>query len=168
MRLNPEKSFFGVTTGKFLGFMITQRGIEANPDKCEAILSMRSLSSLKEVQRLNWKLTTFSRFLSKLVEKAKLLYKLLKGPHNFKWSNRCQEMFHNLERDIVALPILASPPHHSTLYLYLVVSSSALSSILIYEEGKKQHPRYFTNRTLQSVEERYQVIEKLVCSALYS
>nr|KYP53330.1 Retrovirus-related Pol polyprotein from transposon opus [Cajanus cajan] len=52
MRLNPEKCVFGVSGGKFLGFMLSNRGIEANPDKCQAILDMKSLSSLKEVQKL--------------------------------------------------------------------------------------------------------------------
>ena len=49
LRLNPEKCVFGVGEGKFLGFMITQRGIEANPDKCEAILGMRRPTCSKEV-----------------------------------------------------------------------------------------------------------------------
>jgi len=63
MHLNLEKCFFGVKVGKFLGFMIMQRGIEANHDKCEAVLSTRSPQCLKEVQRLNEKVVTLSRFL---------------------------------------------------------------------------------------------------------
>jgi len=50
LRLNPEKCVFGVDRGKFLGFMLTQRSIEANLEKCNAILEMRSPSSVKEVQ----------------------------------------------------------------------------------------------------------------------
>nr|KYP33643.1 Retrovirus-related Pol polyprotein from transposon opus [Cajanus cajan] len=52
MRLNPEKCVFGVQGGKFLGFMITSRGIEANPEKCKAIIQMQSPQTVKEVQRL--------------------------------------------------------------------------------------------------------------------
>ena len=52
MKLNPEKCVFGVEGGKFLGFMLTQRGIEANPDKCRAIIDMQDPKSVKEVQRL--------------------------------------------------------------------------------------------------------------------
>jgi len=52
MRLNPAKCIFGVKGGKFLGFMLTHRGIEVNPDKCVGILSMRSPKNLKEVQHL--------------------------------------------------------------------------------------------------------------------
>ena len=52
LKLNPEKCIFGVEAGKFLGFLLTERGIEANPDKCAAILAMRSPATMKEVQQL--------------------------------------------------------------------------------------------------------------------
>jgi len=121
--LNREKCFFEVVADKFLGFMVFQKGIEANPDKCEVILSMRSLNSLREVQRLKEKLAALPRFIFKLTEKAKLLYKLLKGAQTFEWNNICEEMFQRLKQDTVTLPILASHPPQSTLYLYLAVSS---------------------------------------------
>jgi len=66
MRLNPEKCVFGVPIGKFLGFMLTARGIEANPDKCTAIAEMRSPKNLKEIQRLVGHLMSLARFLPKL------------------------------------------------------------------------------------------------------
>ena len=50
MKPNPEKCTFGVEGGKFLGFMFTHGGIEANPDKCQTILNMRSPNNVKEVQ----------------------------------------------------------------------------------------------------------------------
>nr|KYP48299.1 Retrovirus-related Pol polyprotein from transposon 17.6 [Cajanus cajan] len=58
MRLNSEKCVFGVSGGKFLGFMLSARGIEANPDKWQAIVGMRSPQNLKEVQRLARRLTS--------------------------------------------------------------------------------------------------------------
>ena len=60
MKLNPEKCTFGVEGGKFLGFMLTHRGIKANPNKCQAILDMRSPNSIKEVQQLLRHLTAGS------------------------------------------------------------------------------------------------------------
>ena len=70
MRLNPEKCAFGVEGGKFLGFMLTHRGIEANPDKCKAIVEMRSPSNLKEIQQLLGRLTTLSRFVPRRTNQA--------------------------------------------------------------------------------------------------
>nr|KYP76654.1 Transposon Ty3-G Gag-Pol polyprotein [Cajanus cajan] len=49
MRLNPEKCIFGIAGGKFLGYMLSARGIEANPEKCQVVIDMRSPQTLKEV-----------------------------------------------------------------------------------------------------------------------
>jgi len=64
LKLNPEKCVFGVEAGKFLGFMLTDRGIEANPDKCAAILAMKSPASVKEVHQLTGRMAALSRFVS--------------------------------------------------------------------------------------------------------
>src|SRR5438445_112129 len=79
MRLNPQKCVFGVTAGKFLGFMVTNRGIEANPDKIKAILDMEEPRTLHDIQKLNGKLAALSRFLAKGAERALPFLKLLKG-----------------------------------------------------------------------------------------
>ena len=60
MRLNPQKCAFVVEAEKFLGFMLTHLGIKANPDKCQAILEMKSLTSMKKVQRLTGRITSLS------------------------------------------------------------------------------------------------------------
>ena len=83
MCLNPEKGTFGVGSGKFSRFMITHRGIEANPDKCMMILKIHILTNVKEVQKLNGRLVSLSRFLSKLIEKAKPFYRLIKKIESF-------------------------------------------------------------------------------------
>jgi len=64
LKLNPEKCVFEVEAGKFLGFLLIERGIEANLEKCAAILAMRSLVSVKEVQQLTGRMTALSRFVS--------------------------------------------------------------------------------------------------------
>lgn len=64
IRLNPKKCTFGVTEGKFLGFYLTERGIEANPDKCRAVLEIEPPSSKERIMKLNGVLTVFGRFIS--------------------------------------------------------------------------------------------------------
>jgi len=83
MRLNPTKCVFIVEGGKFLGFMLTHRAIEANPDKCSTILNMQSPTTLKEVQSVVGKLTSLSRFLPKLAEKIRPIIKVLKKADRF-------------------------------------------------------------------------------------
>jgi len=82
LRLNPKKCVFGVDNEKFLGFMLIQRGIEANPDKCKAIIEIVAYN-LKEVQRLVGRLTTISRFLPKLATKPDPLSTSSKNPRSF-------------------------------------------------------------------------------------
>jgi len=98
IKLNPEKCTFGVDGGKFLGFMLTQRGIETNPEKCQAIIDMRSPTNVKEVQRLVGRLTTISRFLPKFADKTKPMIKLLKKSAKFVWDETCEQNFNTLKQ----------------------------------------------------------------------
>ena len=77
MKLNPTKCTFGVASGKFLGFMVTQRGIEANPEKIKAILGMKHPSNKKEVQQLTGRVAALSRFISKSAERCLPFFKVL-------------------------------------------------------------------------------------------
>jgi len=73
--------------------MITHRGIEANPDKCIVVQEMRSPTNIQEVQKLNGRLASLSRFLPKLAKKAKPFYKLLKKTKSFLWDETYEQAF---------------------------------------------------------------------------
>ena len=87
MKLNPSKCAFGVASGKFLGFMVSHRGIEANPEKIKAILDMKSPQSIKEVQSLTGRVATLNRFVSKVTDRCLSFFKVLKKA--FEWTNEC-------------------------------------------------------------------------------
>ena len=78
MKLNPSKCAFGVSLGKFLGFMVSQRGIEANPNKIQAILNMEPPKNIKEVQSLTDRVAALNRFVSKATNKCLPFFKILK------------------------------------------------------------------------------------------
>jgi hypothetical protein len=82
-KLNPEKCVFGVPARKLLGFIVSHRGIEANPEKIEAIIRMEPLRSQKKVQRLTRCMAVLSHFISRLSEKGMPFYKLLKKVYKF-------------------------------------------------------------------------------------
>jgi hypothetical protein len=90
-KLNPEKCVFGVPIGKLLGFIVSHRGIEANPEKIKAIMRMEALRSQKKVQRLTGCMAALSRFISRLGEKGMPFYKLLKNVDKFQWNTEAQE-----------------------------------------------------------------------------
>ena len=87
MKLNLEKCAFGVTAGKFLGFMVSQRGIEANPDKIRAIMEMTPSRNVKEVQSLKGKIATLNRFVSRATDKCLPFFRTLKK--SFEWTAEC-------------------------------------------------------------------------------
>ena len=78
MKLNPSKCAFGVSSGKFLDFMVSQRGIEANPEKVRAILEMSSLKTIKEVKSLTGRVAALNRFVLKATDKCLPFFKTLK------------------------------------------------------------------------------------------
>ena len=85
MKLNPSKCTFGVSLGKFLGFIVSQRGIEANPEKVRAILEMSSPKTIKEVQSLTGRVAALNRFVSKATDKCLPFFKTLKKA--FAWTD---------------------------------------------------------------------------------
>ena len=88
MKLNPSKCAFGVASGKFLGFMVSQRGIEANPDKIQAILSIEPLKNIKDIQSLTRRVAALNRFVSKATDKCAPFFRLLRKA--FEWMDECQ------------------------------------------------------------------------------
>ena len=160
MRLNPSKCAFGVSSGKFLGFMVSHRGIEANPDKIQAILNMEPPRNIKEVQSLTRRVAALNRFVSKATDKCLPFFKVLKKA--FEWTDECQKAFQDLKIYLTAAPLLSPAVLGEELYLYLAVTPHAVSSALIREEGKVQKPVYYTSRALRRAEGQYLLIEKLV------
>nr|KYP65232.1 Retrovirus-related Pol polyprotein from transposon 297 family [Cajanus cajan] len=161
MCLNPEKCVFGVQGGKFIGFMITSRGIEANPEKCKAIIQMQSPQTVKDVQRLAGRLVSLSHFIPRLAEKVGPIFTLLRKLKNFEWTNQCEKAFKNFKVFLTTLPVLQRPDYHVDLLLYLVMAEGAISAVIVQEHQKVQTPIYFISQVLQDTEKWYQMIEKL-------
>ena len=134
MKLNPSKCAFGVSSRKFLGFMVSQRGIEANLDKIQAILNMKPPKNIKEVQSLTRRVAALNRFVSKATDKCLPFFKVLRKA--FEWTDECQKAFQDLKNYITMAPLLSPSVLGEELYLYLAVSPHAVSLALIREEGK--------------------------------
>uniref|UniRef100_A0A2N9FX15 Uncharacterized protein n=1 Tax=Fagus sylvatica TaxID=28930 RepID=A0A2N9FX15_FAGSY len=159
MKLNPNKCVFGVSSGKFLGFMVSQRGIEANPDKIKAVLEMTPPRTTKEVQSLTGRVAALNRFVSRATDKCLPFFKTLRKA--FVWTDECQKSFEELKRYLTSPPLLSPSQQGEALSLYLAVSPTAVSSALIREDGGTQLPVYYTSKAFQGAEERYPAMEKL-------
>lgn len=135
MKLNPEKCAFGVSSGKFLGFLVSQRGIEVNPDKIKAIEDIPDqLSNVKEFQRLTGRLAALSRFIFRSSKKCHRFFALLKKKNNFEWTPECQQVLRELKKYLSSPQLLSKPKEGETLLLYLVVSEFAVSAVLVRED----------------------------------
>ena len=161
MKLNPEKCVFGVCVGKLLGFLVSERGIEVNPEKINAIQQMKPPSSVHEVQKLAGRIAALSRFLSKAAERGLPFFKTLRGAGKFNWTPECQAAFDELKQYLQSPPALISPPPGSELLLYLAALPVAVSAALVQETEFGQKPVYFISEVLQGAKTRYIEMEKL-------
>ncbi|XP_020236671.1 uncharacterized protein LOC109816185 [Cajanus cajan] len=143
------------------GFIREVRGMEANPEKCKAIIQMQSPQTMKEVQRLAGRLVSLSRFIPKLAEKAGPIFTLLKKPKDFQWTSQCEEAFQSFKTFLSTPPILQRSNHNTDLLLYLAIAKNAISAVIVQENQKTQTLIYFISRVLQDAEKRYQTVEKL-------
>jgi hypothetical protein len=117
MKINLAKYAFGVSSGKFLGFMVSQRGIEANPEKVNAVLGMQSPQTTKHLQQLTGRIAALNRFISRSTDKCFPFFKILRKA--FEWNSECEEAFGKLKEYLINPPLLSRPDEGEILYLYL-------------------------------------------------
>jgi hypothetical protein len=123
VKLNPEKCVFGVPWGMLLGFIIYERGIEANPEKITAITNMGPIKDLKGVQRVMGCLAALSRFILRLGERGLPLYRLLRKAERFTWTPEAEEALVNLKALLTNAPILVPPAAGEALLIYVAATT---------------------------------------------
>jgi hypothetical protein len=119
LKLNPEKCMFGVPSGKLLGFLVSYRGIEANPDKIKAIEVIRAPRKVKNIQRINECVIALGRFISRLSEHALPFSKVLKKKSPIKSTPEAEVTLQELKRYLASPPILVAPKPDEPLVLYV-------------------------------------------------
>ena len=159
--LNRAKCAFGLPVGKILGFLVSNRGIEANPKKIKAITSLAKPVCINDVQRLAGHIAALSWFISRLGEKAIPLYQMMKKTDNFVWSDAANEAFEDLKKQLAELPMIAAPVHKGPLLLYVAANSRAVNVAIVVEikeackEYLVQRPVYYISDVLIESKQRY-------------
>ncbi|XP_028123518.1 uncharacterized protein LOC114320656 [Camellia sinensis] len=166
LRLNASKCTFGVGTGKFLGYMVTHRGIEANQDQIKAVQDLKVLTKAKELQKLAGMTAALNRFISKSSDLMKPFFQLLRKMAAFEWSYECTEALQSLKKYLNTPPLLSTPELGEELYLYLAVLDHAVSAVLIQEVNKEQRPVYYVSKALLDAKTRYLPLKKLAYALL--
>jgi hypothetical protein len=137
VKLNLEKCIFGVPRGMLLGYIVSLRGIEPNPEKVAALEWMGPIGDLKGVQKVLGCLTALSRFVSRLGEKRLPLYQLLNKHERFSWTVEAQEALDKLKATLAHAPILAPPRECEPLYLYVAATTQVVSAVIVVERTEK-------------------------------
>jgi ribonuclease HI/transposase InsO family protein len=172
VKLNLEKCVFGVPRGMLLGFIVSERGIEANPEKIAVITNMGPIKDLKGVQRVMGCLAALSRFISRLGEKGLPLYRLLRKAERFTWTPEAEEALGNLKALLTNAPILVPPAVGETLLIYVATTTQVVSTTIVVkrrEEGHAllvQRPVYFTSEVLSETKVCYPQIQKLLYAVI--
>ena len=131
LRLNVLKCSFGVVSGKFLGYMVTHRGIKVNPYQIRAINSLQPPQNPKEVQRLTEMIATLNRFISRSVDRCRPFFFLMNKWKGFEWTEKCVLAFQQLKEYLSRPPIMFSPESDEVLFAYIAVAPHAVSLVLI-------------------------------------
>jgi hypothetical protein len=172
VKLNPKKCVFGVPRGMLLGFIVSERGIEANPKKIAAITNKGPIKDFKGVQRVMGCLAALSHFSSRLGEKGLPLYRLIRKVERFTWTPEAEEALENLKALLTNVPILVPPAAEEALLIYVAATTQVVSAAVVVERREEGHallvqrPVYFINKVLSKTKVRYPQIQKLLYAVI--
>ena len=155
-------------SGKFLGYMVTHRGIEVNPDQIKAINDLKSPRNAKEVQKLTGMIAALNRFISKSADKCRPFYLLINKWNGFEWSEDCTAAFQQLKEYLPRPPIMSNFAANEVLYAYIAVAPHAMSLVLIREDNGLQTPVYYVSKSLHEAEIRYSPLEKAILAVVHA
>ncbi|KAA3483746.1 reverse transcriptase [Gossypium australe] len=140
MKISPAKCTFGARSGKLLGFVVSERGIEVDSNKVKAIKELPLPHTQKEVRGFLGRLNYIARFISQLTEKCDPIFRLLKKHNQCVWDEECQSAFNNVKQYLTNAPVLSPPNLDRPLILYLSVFNNSMGCVLGQhdESGRKE------------------------------
>ena len=168
LHLNASKCSFGVGFRKFLGYMVTHREIEVNPDQIKAINDLQASRNPKEVQKLTGMTAALNRFIYRSANRCRLFFLLHHRWKGFEWTEKCAVAFQQLKEYLSRPPIMSSPEVDEVLFAYLVVASHAVSFVLIREDSGIQRPFYYISKSFHEAKVRYLSLEKAILVVVYA
>lgn len=143
MKLNLAKYVFDMKARKFLGFIVSKNEIEPNLEKLKALMDISPPRTLKEVQILIRRIATLNRFISQMADRCLLFFKILHNIIDFEWTEECQLAFEDFKRHLESPQFLIRPNLRDTLFLYLGVSHSTISVVMVKEKRDECMPIYY-------------------------
>ena len=162
LRLNPKKCTFRVTYGKLFGHIVSERGIEVDPEKIKDILDMPAPRNEKDIRGFLGRLQYISHFIARLTDICEPIFRLLRKNQLTVWNNDCQCAFEKNKECLLSPPILVPPTPRQPLLLYFSVSDIALVCMLAQlDDSGKERAIYYLSKRMLEYECKYIMIERL-------
>ena len=166
--MNSLKCAFGVSAGKFLGFLVYNREIDVDPAKASAIATMKAPTSHKELKSFLGGLSYIRRFIPCLVAVTVVFTPLMKKGFPFVWSTACQQTFEKIQAIMTKLPTVCAPVAGRPLRLYLAFNGEAIGTLVAQDENGTEKPVYYVSRALRDAETRYLGAERACLALVYA
>ena len=147
--------------------MVTNRGIEVNPDQIKTINSLQPPRNPKEVQKLTGMMAALNRFISRLAERCRPFFLLLHKWKEFQWFEECVVAFQELKQYLSHPPIMSSPVVDEVLFAYIAIALYAISLMLIRVDSGIQQPVYYVSKSFNEAEVRYLPLEKVILAVVH-
>uniref|UniRef100_A0A2N9I5K1 Uncharacterized protein n=1 Tax=Fagus sylvatica TaxID=28930 RepID=A0A2N9I5K1_FAGSY len=150
LKMNPLKCAFGVSAGKFLGFLVHNRGIDVDPAKASVIATMKAPTSHKELKSFLGRLSYIRRFIPGLAAVT-------------------AQAFEKIQVIMTKLPTVCAPIPGRPLCLYLASNSEAIGGLVAQEdEGGTERLIYYVSCALRDAETRYSGAERACLALIYA
>nr|KYP75603.1 Transposon Ty3-G Gag-Pol polyprotein [Cajanus cajan] len=170
LKLNPTKCTFGVRSGKLLGFIVSEKGIEVDLDKVRAIIEMSPPRTEKEVRGFLGRMNYIARFISQWTDTCAPIFKLLRKSQPVEWNEECQIAFDKIKQCLINPPILVPPIEGEPLILYLTVLEDSMGCMLgqLNKTGNQERVIYYLSKKFTDYEARYSPLEKTCCTLVWA
>ena len=167
--MNPKKCTFGVTSRKFLGQIVSERGIEVDPEKIKAIIDMPASRTEREIIGFIGRLQYISHFIAKLTDICEPIFRILRKNQPTFWNDDCQRAFEKIKECLLSPPILVPPILGHPFLMYLSVSDMALGCMLAQlDDSGKERAIYYLSKRMLEYECKYIMIERLYLALVWA
>jgi len=151
----------------FLGHVISQDGIEVQPEKTEAGNNWPVPKDLTELRSFLGLASYYRRFISDFSIVAAPLYLLTRKGQSFRWGDEQQQAFDELKRRLTTAPVLASPRSSGTMYLDNDACETGLGIVLSQEQDGHERVLSYGSRSLSSAEKNYSITRKELLAVIF-
>jgi hypothetical protein len=168
LQANRDKCHFVSDRVKYLGFWITQKGIEVDPEKVASIQKIPPPKNVKEVQSFLQTCSWFRRYIQNFAELSRPLSDLTKKKALWTWGFEQQNAFENLKNCLITPPVLKQADGSQPYTLRTDASNYALGAVLLQGDGSAEHPIEYASRLLTPAERNYSTTEREALAVVWA